>query len=157
MSIAEQQRKEKWQTKMIMDKDGDTTMVVVLPEYSKQVGGGRLPPIHHQALDKKEEVVTVVYNAKFPFLNMEMFWDKNGEMRASIHCPTTFKSIANGVFTRIARLNPNTATNQNLQIDELYPDHAEALFTTNFAPPVDFPIFKTLWEEDDQWKNQPKN
>eukprot|EP00957_Ditylum_brightwellii_P186313 14185604-Ditylum_brightwellii.AAC.1 len=57
-----------------------------------------------------------LYNAKFPFINMEMFWDKNGEMRCQgqYSCPTMFKSIANGVFTRLARLTSNTATNQNL-------------------------------------------
>eukprot|EP00957_Ditylum_brightwellii_P150726 11476349-Ditylum_brightwellii.AAC.1 len=123
--------------------------------------------------DKKEEGVTVIYDAKFPFLDIEIFWDEKGEMRfqvyrkenqvlkyvdkANTHRPTTFKSIANGVFTRLARLTSNTATNQNLQIDELYPDHAEALFTADLASPMDFPTFKELWEEDEQLKNQPKN
>eukprot|EP00957_Ditylum_brightwellii_P181570 13830514-Ditylum_brightwellii.AAC.1 len=31
--------------------------------------------------DKKEEGVTVIYDAKFPFLGIEMFWDEEGEMR----------------------------------------------------------------------------
>eukprot|EP00957_Ditylum_brightwellii_P122962 9375343-Ditylum_brightwellii.AAC.1 len=71
----------------------------------------------------------------------------------SIHHSTTFKSIVNGVFTRLARLTSNMAINQNLQINKLYPDHAEALFTADLAPPMDFPIFKELWEEDEQWKS----
>eukprot|EP00957_Ditylum_brightwellii_P144629 11017690-Ditylum_brightwellii.AAC.1 len=70
------------------------------------------------------------YNTKFPFLDMEMFWDNNGHMRyqvyqrenqalkyvdrASTHHPITLKSIANGGFTRLTRLTSNTATNQNL-------------------------------------------
>eukprot|EP00957_Ditylum_brightwellii_P178554 13600922-Ditylum_brightwellii.AAC.1 len=104
---------------------------------------------------------------------MEMIWDEKGEMRfkvyrkenqalkyvdkASTHCPTTFKSIANEVFTRLARLTSNTATNQNLKIDKLYPDHAEAVFTADLTPPTDFLIFKELLEEDERQKNQPKN
>eukprot|EP00957_Ditylum_brightwellii_P077062 5856701-Ditylum_brightwellii.AAC.1 len=89
-----------------------------------------------------------------------MFWDKNGEMRfqvyrkvnqalkyvnkASTHCPTTFKSITNGVFTRLERLTSNMATNQNLQINKIYLDHTDALFTVDLAPPTDFPHFKEL-------------
>eukprot|EP00957_Ditylum_brightwellii_P090883 6920323-Ditylum_brightwellii.AAC.1 len=68
-----------------------------------------------------------------------------------------FNSIENGIFTRLARLTSNTATNQNLEIDKLYPDHTDTLFTADLAPPTDFPIFKALWEEDEQQKNQPKN
>eukprot|EP00957_Ditylum_brightwellii_P003777 286794-Ditylum_brightwellii.AAC.1 len=91
---------------------------------------------------------------------MEIFWDEKGEMKfqvcrkenqalkyidnASTHCPATFKSITNWVFTRLARLTSNTATNQTLQIDELYPDHAEALFTADLTPPTGFPVFKEL-------------
>eukprot|EP00957_Ditylum_brightwellii_P125519 9567517-Ditylum_brightwellii.AAC.1 len=34
---------------------------------------------------KKEEGVMVIYDAKFPFLNMEMFWDEKGEMRFQVY------------------------------------------------------------------------
>eukprot|EP00957_Ditylum_brightwellii_P134636 10264368-Ditylum_brightwellii.AAC.1 len=60
--------------------------------------------------------VTVVYESEFPFLDMRMSWDgESGEMqflvfrkpnqvlkyvdKNSMHRPTAFKSIANGVFT----------------------------------------------------------
>eukprot|EP00957_Ditylum_brightwellii_P026308 1989738-Ditylum_brightwellii.AAC.1 len=83
--------------------------------------------------DKKEEGVTAIYGIKFPFLDMKM---------ASTYSPTMFKSIANRVFNRITRLTSNTSTNQNLQIDEFYPDYTEAQLIANLAPPTNFPISK---------------
>jgi len=67
---------------------------------------------------------------------MEMRWDeKSREMRfsvflkpnqalkyvdrASMHRSTTFKSIASGAFTCLARLTLNIAANENAQIDKL--------------------------------------
>eukprot|EP00957_Ditylum_brightwellii_P167915 12782219-Ditylum_brightwellii.AAC.1 len=35
--------------------------------------------------DKREEGMTVIYDSKFPFLDMEMFWGKNGEMRFQVY------------------------------------------------------------------------
>eukprot|EP00957_Ditylum_brightwellii_P205791 15345448-Ditylum_brightwellii.AAC.1 len=76
--------------------------------------------------------------------------DKN-----STHQATTFKSIANGVFTRLARLTLKSAANQDARIDNIHPDHAEALFTADLAPPTDFPTFKELWNDDKKRKNEP--
>eukprot|EP00957_Ditylum_brightwellii_P059276 4500154-Ditylum_brightwellii.AAC.1 len=73
--------------------------------------------------------------------------DKN-----STHRPTTFKSIANRVFTWLARLTLKIAANQNACIDDIYPDHAEALFMADLAPPTDFPTFNKLWNDDEKQK-----
>eukprot|EP00957_Ditylum_brightwellii_P135923 10367299-Ditylum_brightwellii.AAC.1 len=75
--------------------------------------------------------------------------------RESMHRPTTFKSVANGVFTWLARLTLKIAANENARMDEIYPDHAEALFTANLAPPTDFPTFNELWQNDKRQKNKP--
>eukprot|EP00957_Ditylum_brightwellii_P016085 1211601-Ditylum_brightwellii.AAC.1 len=64
--------------------------------------------------------------------------------RGSTHRPTTFKSIVNGGFTRLARLTSKIAANENARINEIYPDHAEALFAADLAPPTDFPTFNKL-------------
>eukprot|EP00957_Ditylum_brightwellii_P004842 368778-Ditylum_brightwellii.AAC.1 len=67
---------------------------------------------------------------------MKMCWDEeSGEMRFSVfrkpnqalkyvdknstHRSTTFKSIANGVSTRLARLTSKIAANQNARIDDI--------------------------------------
>eukprot|EP00957_Ditylum_brightwellii_P170626 12987639-Ditylum_brightwellii.AAC.1 len=108
--------------------------------------------------DKKEMGVTVIYKKEFLLLDMRMNWDReSGEMRflvfrktnqalkyvdrKSTHRPTTFKSFASGVFTRLARLTSKIAANEKASIDKIYPDRAEALFTANLAPPTDFPTF----------------
>eukprot|EP00957_Ditylum_brightwellii_P174628 13296686-Ditylum_brightwellii.AAC.1 len=103
--------------------------------------------------------VTVIYDSKFLFLDMRMNWDgESGEIRflifrkpnqalkyvdsrESTHRPTTFKSIANGGFARLARFTSKIAANENAHINDIYPDHAEALFTADLAPPTDFPTF----------------
>eukprot|EP00957_Ditylum_brightwellii_P024122 1819217-Ditylum_brightwellii.AAC.1 len=116
--------------------------------------------------------VMVIYDNEFPFLDMKMNWDgESGEMRflvfrkpnqalkyvdrENMHRPTTFKSIANGVFTRLARLTSKIAANENACIDEIYPDHAKALFMANLAPPTDFPTFNEFWQDDKRQKNEP--
>eukprot|EP00957_Ditylum_brightwellii_P184445 14048642-Ditylum_brightwellii.AAC.1 len=122
--------------------------------------------------DKKERGLTVVYDREFPFLDMKMCWDEeSGEMRFSVfqkpnqalkyvdknsmHRTTTFKSIANGVFTLLARLTSKITAIQNARIDDIYPDHAEALFTVDLAPPMDFPTFNKPWQDDEKQKNKP--
>eukprot|EP00957_Ditylum_brightwellii_P072310 5496313-Ditylum_brightwellii.AAC.1 len=79
--------------------------------------------------------VTVIRDSEFPFLDMQMEWnDKSGEMRFSVfrkpnqalkyvdrnstHQPTTFKLIANGVFTRLARLTSKIVANGNARIND---------------------------------------
>eukprot|EP00957_Ditylum_brightwellii_P165861 12627707-Ditylum_brightwellii.AAC.1 len=88
-----------------------------------------------------------------------VFWKPNQALKYvdknSTHRPTTFKSIANGVFTRVARLTSKIAANQNARIDDIYPDHAKALFTADLAPPTDFPTFNKLWQDDERQKNKP--
>eukprot|EP00957_Ditylum_brightwellii_P146490 11153201-Ditylum_brightwellii.AAC.1 len=75
--------------------------------------------------------------------------------RNSMHRPTTFKSIANEVFTWLARLSSKIAANENASINDIYPDHAEVLFTADLAPPTDFPTFNKLWQDDKRQKNKP--
>eukprot|EP00957_Ditylum_brightwellii_P137268 10465179-Ditylum_brightwellii.AAC.1 len=75
--------------------------------------------------------------------------------RNSTHRPTTFKSIANGVFTRLARLTLKNVANGQDKIDDIYPDHAEALFTADLALPTDFPTFEDLWHHNEERKNKP--
>ena len=45
----------------------------------------------------------------------------------SYHTNTTFKAIPSGVFKYLAKHTSQTASNSSLQIDEIYPDHANAL------------------------------
>eukprot|EP00957_Ditylum_brightwellii_P160777 12240115-Ditylum_brightwellii.AAC.1 len=75
--------------------------------------------------------------------------------RNSTHRPTTFKLIDNGVFTRLARLTLRSVANGNAQINDVYPDHAEALFTADLAPPTDFLTFDELWHDDKEQKKDP--
>eukprot|EP00957_Ditylum_brightwellii_P206024 15346463-Ditylum_brightwellii.AAC.2 len=88
-----------------------------------------------------------------------VFWKPNQALeyvdKNSTHRATTFKSIANGVFTQLARHTLKIAANQEARIVDIYPDHAEALFTADLAPPIDFPTFKELCNDDKKRKNKP--
>eukprot|EP00957_Ditylum_brightwellii_P040252 3045867-Ditylum_brightwellii.AAC.1 len=116
--------------------------------------------------------VIVIRDSAFSFLDMRMEWDdESGEMKISLfqkpnqalkyvdrnstHRPTMFKSIANGVFTQLARLISRSVANGNARIDDVYPDHAEALFTADLAPPTDFLTFNKLWRNDKEQKKDP--
>eukprot|EP00957_Ditylum_brightwellii_P050243 3810345-Ditylum_brightwellii.AAC.1 len=116
--------------------------------------------------------VTVIRDSAFLFLDMRIEWDDDiGEMKFSVfqkpnqalkyvdrnsaHQPTTFKSIANGVFTWLARLTLRSVANGDAQIDDVYPDHAEALFTADLAPLTDFLTFDKLWRDDKEQKKEP--
>eukprot|EP00957_Ditylum_brightwellii_P166890 12702555-Ditylum_brightwellii.AAC.1 len=85
-----------------------------------------------------------------------VFWKPNQALKYvdknSAHRATTFKAIANGVFTHLARLTLKIAANQEARIDDIYPDYAEALFTADLVPPTDFPTFKELWNDDKKRK-----
>eukprot|EP00957_Ditylum_brightwellii_P209415 15361674-Ditylum_brightwellii.AAC.1 len=138
-----------------------------------------LPPLANtrhspKQKDKREMGVTVIRDSAFPFLDMQMERDnESGEMRFSVfqkpnqalnyvdrnstRQPTTFKSIANGVFTWLARLASKIAANGNAQIDNVYLDHAKALFVANLAPPTDFLTFDELWHDDEEQKRNQSN
>eukprot|EP00957_Ditylum_brightwellii_P183852 14004146-Ditylum_brightwellii.AAC.1 len=84
---------------------------------------------------------------------MEMQWDKvSREMRASMQRSTTFKSIANGVFTQLASLTPDISANRNKQIDKLYLDYTEVLFIADLAPQQIFLLFRIYGKQMEKKK-----
>eukprot|EP00957_Ditylum_brightwellii_P199504 15207800-Ditylum_brightwellii.AAC.1 len=66
-----------------------------------------------------------------------------------------FKFIANVVFTRLTRLTLRNVANGTERIDDIYPDHAKALFMADLAPPTDFPTSDELWRDDEERKKDP--
>eukprot|EP00957_Ditylum_brightwellii_P063851 4845075-Ditylum_brightwellii.AAC.1 len=125
-----------------------------------------------QQNDKKELGVTVIRDSSFPLLDMRMEWDNENKgmkfsvyrkpkqalkyvERNSTHRPTMFKSIANGVFTRLARRTSKNVANGHDRIDDIYLDHAKALFTADLAPPTDSPTFEDLWHHNNERKKEP--
>eukprot|EP00957_Ditylum_brightwellii_P097170 7400501-Ditylum_brightwellii.AAC.1 len=63
----------------------------------------------------------------------------------STHRPSTFKSIATGVYTRLSQLTSYSDSTANKFIDKLYPDHAEALNAANLVNGK-FPKFGEIWK-----------
>ena len=86
-------------------------------------------------------------NQKLKYLN-------NG----SCHTNSCFKAIPWGVFGRLANLTSRTRKNLKCKIDELYPDHYEALKDAELAP-SDPPTMKEvlkLVEKSKELKNAKK-
>jgi hypothetical protein len=124
--------------------------------------------------DKKDgsnsKLVTVNESDHFPYLDMEMFWEnqdlrfkvhlKENQMlkylnKGSTHTKACFKAIPNGVLGRLAKLTSATEISKEKKLDELYPDHAEALRKADLAPKT-FPTLKeTLNKISEQ--NDPVN
>ena len=66
--------------------------------------------------------------------------------RQSTHRPTTFKSIATGVYTRLSRLTSYSKSMAEKSIDKLYPDHAAALKVADLVD-NNFPKFGEVWAD----------
>eukprot|EP00957_Ditylum_brightwellii_P161178 12272349-Ditylum_brightwellii.AAC.1 len=99
--------------------------------------------------------------AWFPFLDMKMKWESNKLLirmyrkedqqlkyvdQQSTHMPTTFKSIATGVYTRLSRLTSYSDSIAENSINELYPDHAAALKTADLVGDK-FPKLRKIWKD----------
>jgi hypothetical protein len=93
-------------------------------------------------IDKKSKV-QINNGAWFPFLDMEMSWNNEGDLefgvhlkqnqllkypnKGSSHTPGCFKAIPYGVKLRLASLTTVTEENRDKKLSELYPAHFEAL------------------------------
>eukprot|EP00957_Ditylum_brightwellii_P021314 1607394-Ditylum_brightwellii.AAC.1 len=64
----------------------------------------------------------------------------------STHRPTTFKSIATGVYTRLSRLTSYSDSTAKKSIDELYPDHTAALKAADLVKDK-FLKFGEIWKD----------
>eukprot|EP00957_Ditylum_brightwellii_P045594 3457792-Ditylum_brightwellii.AAC.1 len=71
--------------------------------------------------------------------------------KGSTHHPCAFKSITSGVYTQVGCLTSKIPENANLRVDELYPQHAEALLTANLEP-VEFPKLSKICKKEEEAK-----
>jgi hypothetical protein len=93
--------------------------------------------------------VTICTDDVFPYLDMELYWcdddlkfkvhlKPNQKLKylnkGSCHTSACFKSIPSGVIRRLSILTSLTPENENVPINELYPEHTKAL---EIAPPPD--------------------
>jgi hypothetical protein len=76
---------------------------------------------------------------QFPFLDMELSWDKEGVLKfgvhmkpnqqlkylntGSAHTPGCFKAIMTGVCYRLTKLTTVNKNNEDMKLDEIYPEH----------------------------------
>jgi len=94
--------------------------------------------------------ISAVCTDSFPYLDTELYWDKNENLAFRVHMKTNqqlkylnkgsahtracMKAIPHGVLNRLGKLTTVSSTNEQMTIDQLYPDHATALRTSNIAP-----------------------
>jgi hypothetical protein len=92
----------------------------------------------------------VVKSPAFPFLDMEMSWSEEGDLRfgvylkpgqqlkylnnVSSHPPHCFKAITKGVFGHLASLTLLTDESRYKSIKDLYPRHFKALDLAGLSP-----------------------
>eukprot|EP00984_Skeletonema_dohrnii_P023783 scaffold12871_cov72-Skeletonema_dohrnii-CCMP3373.AAC.1 len=109
--------------------------------------------------------VEIVRKEAFPYLDLEMYW-RNEDLqfrvhvkenqalkylnRGSNHTNATFKAIPMGVCRRLVSLTSVNADNENKTIDELYPEHFNALRRANLISEKD--TFPTLRKASDDLK-----
>jgi hypothetical protein len=93
---------------------------------------------------------------QFPFLDMEMSWNEEGILKfgvhmkpnqqlkylntGSAHTPGCFKAITTGVCYRLTKLTTVDENNEDMKLDEIYPNHVGALnkadLLKNFKAPT---------------------
>eukprot|EP00957_Ditylum_brightwellii_P199772 15228832-Ditylum_brightwellii.AAC.1 len=82
-------------------------------------------------------------------LLFRMYREEDQELKyvdqQSTHRPINFKSIATGVYTRLSRLTSYSESTAEKSIDEIYPEHAEALNAANLMKDK-FPTFGEIWK-----------
>ena len=112
----------------------------------------------------KEEIVQIVTNDEFPFLDMKMscspegglqfgVFRENGQQlkyvgKESTHTPSTLRTIPSGVLNRLAKLTSRKPSILSEGVDKIYPDHANALRKAGLAPP-NFLTMGDLWSKQD--------
>lgn len=93
--------------------------------------------------------VTMSSDRKFPFLDMEMWWNESNKLEfgvylkpnqelkylnaGSSHTPGCFKAIPTGVYHRLTKLTSMKEGNKDSRLDELYPKHFESLRKANLV------------------------
>ena len=121
----------------------------------------------------KTQKCTLVKKPTFPFLDMSFYWDsfnrlatkaysKPGQKiqyvnKDSTHRRSCLTAIPSGVFKRLSRLTSqdDLGIAGNKAINELYPDHWNALLEANLVKKaIKPPRMKTLWRRNDNDKNK---
>ena len=116
--------------------------------------------------------VTTVAKDHFPFLDMKMLWDNEGDLKfevyrkkgqalkyvdkQSLHRQSVFKSISKGVFTRLIRLTSVTDENKKLTLDKIYPEHTKALQAAGLIT-REFPTLEDLQLKEEERRKNSEN
>jgi hypothetical protein len=104
----------------------------------------------------KVGVVTTEY---FPFLDMELTWDEQGDLKfgvhlkpnqelkyinaGSAHTPGCFKAITTSVCHRLTKLTSIDEDSTHKKLDELYPEHFNALNKAELMKHFEVPTLGT--------------
>jgi hypothetical protein len=113
--------------------------------------------------DRKVGAVSASTSQSFPYLAMELFWSRSGALNFCIHLKdnqclqylnqgsthtwAVFAAIPHGVLGRLARLTSIMDEFKDLQLNQLYPKHAQALLQAHIAPDH-YPALREMIEDN---------
>ena len=99
---------------------------------------------------KCNKSVEIVGGNEFPYLDLELFWNKRNELNFRVHVKENqklkylnsdsthtkccLKAIPCGIFGRLAKLTSTSRSKLETRIDKLYPNHTNALEIAGLAP-----------------------
>ena len=100
----------------------------------------------------KKDKVQIAANNELPFLYMEIscspevdlqfgVFRKKGQQleyvgKGSTHTPGTIRAIPSGVLNRLAKLTSRKPIYHSERVDNVYPNHVDALYEMGLAPPT---------------------
>ena len=115
----------------------------------------------------KQDNVSETTSKTFPYLDLEFLWNTDGKLeyqvhqkpnqklkylnKVSTHTNSSFNAIPSGIFYRIVKLASITNKNAQMNVDERYHVHTNALSKSGLAPKI-FQNLKEIWKKADASK-----
>jgi len=113
------------------------------------------------SVSSDSKFVTICTDDAFPYLDMELYW-RDDDLKFKVHLKPNqklkylnkgsrhtspcFKSIPSGVIRRLSILTSLTPENENVPINELYPEHTKALEIAHLPLPLPYPTLSASIE-----------
>ena len=109
----------------------------------------------------KNDRVQIITNYELPFLDIKMSCSPEGDLNLGVfrkkgrklnyvgmgrtHKPGNLRAIPSGVINCLGKLTSHKTSFHSERVDNVYPDHSNALCRAGLAPPI-FPTMGELWK-----------
>ena len=150
--------KGKWTYNQINDLCGDKDLQFTASIWNPDEDGDSYKEIEKDIFEYNK-IIQIYGRDHFPFLDLQLQWNSDNNLKFKVymkenqklkylnsdstHTNCCMKAIPFGLFKRLTKLTSINKRIMNKKINELYPDHAEALKIAGLAPKK-FPTIRNI-------------